>query len=53
MIRHNFITNAAAAQKFIEEGTQLKDPAQFAWPGQPTLSMYDVFIFWHHQSMML
>jgi tyrosinase len=53
MIRYNFLSNAAAAQKFIEGVTRLKDPAQFPWPGQPALSMYDVFIFWHHQSMML
>jgi tyrosinase len=53
MIRHNFLTNATAAQNFIEGVTRLKDPAQFPWPGQPALSIYDVFVFWHHQSMML
>jgi tyrosinase len=53
MIRHNFLTNAAAAQNFIVGVTQLKDPARFPWPGQPGLSIYDVFVFWHHQAMML
>jgi tyrosinase len=53
MIRHNFLSNAAAAQSFMEGVTRLKDPGQFPWPGQPALSIYDVFVFWHHQSMML
>ena len=53
MIRHNFLTDATSAQNFIEAINRLKDPTQFPWPGQPNLSMYDVFVFWHHQSMML
>ena len=53
MIRHNLLTDATAAQKYIEGIKRLKDPVQFPWSGQPGLSMYDVFIFWHHQSMML
>jgi tyrosinase len=53
MIRRNFLTDAAAAQQYIDGVTALKDPAQFPWPGQAGLSIYDVFVFWHHQSMML
>jgi tyrosinase len=53
MIRHNFLTNATAAQNFINGVRALKDPAQFPWPGQNGLSLYDVFVFWHHQSMMM
>ncbi len=53
MIRHNLLTDATAAQKYIEGIKRLKDPVQFPWSGQPGLSMYDVFVFWHHQSMML
>jgi tyrosinase len=53
MIRHNFLANATAAQLFIDGVKKLKDPALFPWPGRTDLSMYDVFVFWHHQSMML
>lgn len=53
MIRKNFLTDASAAQKYIAGVKRLKDPVQFPWPGQAGLSMYDVFVFWHHQSMML
>lgn len=53
MIRRNFLTDADAAQKFIDGVRRLKDPAQSPWPGRPGLSIYDSFIFWHHQSMML
>jgi tyrosinase len=53
MIRHNFLTDAVAAQKFLTGVAALKDPAQFPWTGQAGLSIYDVFVFWHHQSMML
>jgi tyrosinase len=53
MIRHNFLSDATAARQFIEGVNRLKDPEQFPWPGQPNLSIYDVFVFWHHQSMML
>jgi tyrosinase len=53
MIRHNLLTDATAAQTYIDGIKRLKDPAQFPWPGQPDLSIYDVFVFWHHQSMML
>jgi tyrosinase len=53
MIRHNFLANTDAAQKYIDGVKRLKDPAQFPWPGRTDLSMYDVFVFWHHQSMML
>lgn len=53
MIRRNFLTDAAAAQMYIDGVKRLKDPAQFPWPGQPGLSIYDVFVFWHHQSMMM
>lgn len=53
MIRHNFLNDSKAAQNFINGVTKLKDPSLFPWPGQPGLSIYDVFVFWHHQSMML
>lgn len=53
MIRPNFLTDAAAAQKYVDGVKRLKDPTQFPWPGQAGLSMYDVLVFWHHQSMML
>ena len=53
MIRRNFLTDATAAQQFIDGVLRLKDPAQFPWTGQEGLSVYDSFVFWHHQSMML
>ncbi|MBA4141821.1 MAG: tyrosinase family protein [Nitrosospira sp.] len=53
MIRRNFLTDTNAARMYIDGIRRLKDPAQFPWPGQDGLSMYDVFVFWHHQSMML
>ena len=53
MIRHNFLSNPEAAQKYIEGVRRLKDPEQFPWAGQDGLSIYDSFVFWHHQSMML
>ena len=53
MIRRNFLTNAEAAQKYIDGVKRLKDPAQFPWRGRSDLSMYDAFVFWHHQSMMM
>ena len=53
MIRHNFLSDPEAAQKYIEGVRRLKDPEQFPWAGQDGLSIYDSFVFWHHQSMML
>ncbi len=53
MIRRNFLTNADSAQRYIDGVRRLKDPAQFPWPGQDGLSIYDSFVFWHHQTMML
>lgn len=53
MIRRNFLTDAAAAQMYIDGVRRLKDPAQFPWPGRDDLSLYDMFVFWHHQSMMM
>ena len=53
MIRRNFLTDAAAARQFIDGVLQLKDPDRFPWTGQEGLSVYDSFVFWHHQSMML
>jgi tyrosinase len=53
MIRRNFLTDATAAQQFIDGVLRLKDPARFPWRGQEGLSVYDSFVFWHHQSMML
>ena len=53
MIRRNFLTNPDAAQQYIDGVRRLKDPAQFPWPDQDGLSIYDSFVFWHHQTMML
>lgn len=53
MIRRNFLTDTTAAQQFIDGVLRLKDPARFPWTGQEGLSVYDSFVFWHHQSMML
>ena len=53
MIRRNFLTDADAAQRYIDGVRRLKDPAQFPWPDQDGLSIYDSFVFWHHQTMML
>jgi tyrosinase len=53
MIRRNFLTDTNAAQQYIDGIRRLKDPAQFPWEGQDGLSIYDAFVFWHHQSMML
>jgi tyrosinase len=53
MIRRNFLTNNVVALQFLNGIKILKDPAQSPWPGQAGLSIYDVFVFWHHQSMML
>ena len=53
MIRRNFLTDADAAKRYIDGVRRLKDPAQFPWPEQDGLSIYDSFVFWHHQTMML
>lgn len=53
MIRRNFLTDANMAQQYIDGVRRLKDPAQFPWEGRDGLSIYDAFVFWHHQSMML
>ncbi len=53
MIRRNFLSDPATAGKYVAGVQALKDPAQFPWPGQAGLSLYDVFVFWHHQSMMV
>jgi tyrosinase len=53
MIRRNILTDERARQQFIDGVLALKDPARFPWPGQAGLSIYDFFVAWHHQSMML
>ena len=53
MIRRNFLTDANAARKFIDGVMILKNPARYPWPGQQGLSIYDAYVFWHHQAMML
>lgn len=47
------MSNSEAAQNYIQGVKRLKDPAQFPWPEQSNLSFYDMFVFWHHQSIML
>jgi tyrosinase len=53
MIRRNILADEAVRQQFIDGVLALKDPARFPWPGQQGLSIYDLFVSWHHQSMML
>ena len=53
MIRHNILNNSRAASQYVQGVITLKDPNVSPWPGQPGLSMYDFFIFWHHRAMML
>ncbi|HYO56498.1 tyrosinase family protein [Archangium sp.] len=53
MIRRNILSDGAVRQQFIDGVLALKDPARFPWPGQQGLSIYDLFVAWHHQSMML
>ncbi|WP_257453693.1 tyrosinase family protein [Archangium lipolyticum] len=53
MIRQNILSDEGVLQQFIDGVLAIKDPARFPWPGQPGLSIYDFFVAWHHQSMML
>ncbi|WNG47735.1 tyrosinase family protein [Archangium minus] len=53
MIRRNILSDEGVRQQFINGVLALKDPARFPWPGQQGLSIYDFFVAWHHQSMML
>lgn len=53
MIRRNILSDEAVLQQFIDGVLALKDPARFPWPGQQGLAIYDFFVAWHHQSMML
>ncbi|HLL06215.1 MAG TPA: tyrosinase family protein [Myxococcaceae bacterium] len=53
MIRRNILSDERVMQQFITGVLALKDPARFPWPGQAGLSIYDFFVAWHHQSMML
>ncbi|HEX8818306.1 MAG TPA: tyrosinase family protein [Archangium sp.] len=53
MIRRNILSDESVRQQFISGVLALKDPARFPWPGQQGLSIYDFFVSWHHQSMML
>ena len=53
MIRRNILSDEGLRQRFIDGVLALKDPARFPWPGQQGLSIYDLFVAWHHQSMML
>jgi len=53
MIRRNILSDEGLRQRFIDGVLALKDPARFPWPGQQGLSIYDFFVAWHHQSMML
>ncbi|HVG61902.1 MAG TPA: tyrosinase family protein [Hyalangium sp.] len=53
MIRRNILADEGVQQQFITGVLALKDPARFPWPGQQGLSIYDLFVAWHHLSMML
>jgi tyrosinase len=53
MIRRNILADEGVRQQFITGVLALKDPARFPWPGQPGLSIYDLFVAWHHLSMMI
>lgn len=53
MIRQSILTNPQAAADYYQAVLLLKDPAQFPWPNQPGLSIYDFLVFWHHRAMML
>jgi len=53
VIRRNVLADLAHARRFVDGVRRLKDPVQFPWPGQAGLAIYDAFVFWHHQSMML
>jgi tyrosinase len=53
MIRRNILTHEGAMRQFVDGVLALKDPVRFPWPGQPGLSIYDLFVAWHHQSMMI
>lgn len=53
MIRSNFLANASSARMYVEGVRRLKDPAISPWPGRQDLSLYDVFVMWHHNSMMM
>jgi tyrosinase len=53
MIRRNILADEGLRQQFIEGVLALKDPARFPWPGQQGLSIYDLFVAWHHLSMMI
>lgn len=53
MIRRNILTDSGVRQQFIDGVLALKDPARFPWPGQAGLSIYDLFVAWHHMSMMV
>ena len=53
MIRRDILSDEGLRERFIDGVLALKDPARFPWPGQEGLSIYDFFVAWHHQSMML
>jgi tyrosinase len=52
MPRSNFLADSTNAGLFLDGIKRLKDPTKSPWPNQPGLSLYDVLVFWHHQSMM-
>lgn len=51
MIRRNIISNPGTAAQYVTGVMALKDPSRFPWPGQSDLSIYDFFVFFHHESM--
>ena len=53
MIRHNVLLEPKAATDFITGVWRLKDPDLFPWPARDGLSIFDFFVFWHEQAMML
>src|SRR5262245_39493436 len=48
VVRRNILTNATARDAYIRGVKRLKQ--EFLQPGQP--SSYDLFVVWHHRTMM-
>ena len=51
MIRRNILSTPTIGTQYAAGVRALKDPVQFPWPGQAGLSIFDFFVFLHHQAM--